>query len=124
MATPCSATPNSRKNPNQVVKWNYLKEAAGKHFHVVCNVGISRKDCPLTFDRYSTKKDVHNRNHYSLSPAPIASLGSLFVIRHVDRFVRKGAKVETKLFKLVRCLYTRKQLLPNQTNKSRSPLSN
>jgi len=32
--------------------------------------------------------------------------------------------VEAKLFKLLRCLYTRKQFLPNQTNKSRSSLSN
>src|ERR1700730_8118653 len=128
------AAPNSRKTQirlsngsgskkqRQLLPWGVDRD--GKHFHVVCEIRISCKDYPLTFDRYSTKKDVHDRNYNSLSSAPIASLGSIFVIRRVDRFVRKGSKVETKVFKVLRCPYTRKQLLPNQTNKSRSSFSN
>lgn len=96
----------------------------GKHFHVVCKIRIRCKDCPLAFNRYRTNKNVHNRNYDSLSPATIASLGSLFVIRCVDRLVRKGAKVETKLFILLRRLYARKQLLPNQVNEPGPSLSN
>src|SRR5579863_1190206 len=109
----CPATLNSRASPNsrktqirlsnghgskkqrRLLPWGVDRD--GKQFHAVCKIRISRKDCPLTFDRYGTKKDVRDRNYNSLSPAPIASLGSLLVIRRVDMFVRKGSKVETKL---------------------------
>ena len=110
------------KKQRRLLPW-YV-DGDGKHFHVVCKIRIRRKDCPLAFDGYCANKDVHNRNDDSLPPAPIASLGSLFVIRCVDSPVRKGAKVETELFIVLRCLDSRKQLLPNQTHQSRPSLSN
>jgi hypothetical protein len=42
----------------------------GQHFRVVCKIRVSRKDCPLAFDRYRTKKDIY-RNHDPLPPVPI-----------------------------------------------------
>ena len=92
----------------------------GVHLKVV----VPRKDLPATGDRGGTYQKVSSGSGNPARSALIAPSGRLFVIVRGKRLVRKSAEVGLQLFKLSRVTNSRKQFLPDRSDKAGSAVLN